>query len=253
MAAYSKQLAEIYDAIVYGKDEAYAETEELIFLVNYFNSINAKKILDLGCGVGKHLVPLASLGYEITGVDISKAVLDECACRLKKRNLSARLIAKSADAIDFLNEFDAVISMDSIFHYFRENEQIINALRKARGVLNNGGEIIIENRNLIADIEYYREPKVEFVKTEKMEIEYVCQNKFDDENSLFYVDINAKIKKNGKNTCFAHSEILRYISPDEMREFLKEAGFKNINFLPDFQQNKSDENEIISFVFIAKK
>ncbi len=253
MHSYSKQLAEVYDAIVYGKDEAYAETDELIFLTEKFNSVDAKKILDLGCGVGKHLVPLASIGFNLTGVDLSKAVLQECESRLKSRKLSARLITKNADDINFNNEFDAAISMDSVFHYFLEKDKIVKVLKKVFSALKQGGLIIIENRNLVADINYYCEPKIEFVKTEKMEVEYICQNKFDEKNSLFYVDIKAKIYKNGKTSAFAHSEILRFIHPDEMMDSLKKAGFKNINYLPDFKENKSDEGEVISFVFTAQK
>ena len=253
MTAYSKQFAGIYDAIVYGKDEAYAETDELIFLLGQFNSNNTKKVLDLGCGVGKFLVPLASMEYEMTGIDISQGVLDECAKRLEKRRLEAKLIKLNANKIKFEQEFDTVISMDSVLHYFDTKQKIINVLKRIYKSLKPNGKIIVENRNLLADLNFYNEPKVEHVKTNKIDVEYICKNEFDKEKSLFHIDIIAKVKKNGKIKTFSHNEILRFISPEEMEIFLRKSGFENIEYLPDFRKNKTDDNEIVSFVFTAQK
>ena len=249
---YSKNLAEIYDAIVYGKDEAYAETDELNFIINNIPEIS-KKLLDLGCGCGKFLIPLASMGYEMTGIDISAGVLNECESRLKSRNLNADLIKESADKIDFNAEFDAVICMDSVLHYFNETDKIIDVLKKIRSSLKPGGKLIIENRNLIADIDYYSEPRVETVETEKLKVTYTCKNKFDKNSLDFYIDINAEVERDGKISSFVHSEVLRYIPYEDMMFFLQQAGFNKIKFMPDFKEEKNDDFEIISFVFIAEK
>jgi len=158
---YSKELVEIYDAIVYGKDEAYAETEELDFIIKNIPHGKSKKILDLGCGVGKFLIPLTSMNYEVTGVDISHAVLDECKERLKKQNLNACLINQSADEIDFTSFFDAAICMDSVICYLKDREKIIKALNNVHKALKTRGKLIIENRNLISDLHAYGKPDIE--------------------------------------------------------------------------------------------
>jgi len=250
---YSKELAEIYDAIVYGRDEAYAEVEELDFIIQNLKPDNTKKVLDLGCGVGKFLIPLTSMNYEVTGVDISKAVLDECRIRLKKQNLNACLINQSADEIDFSSRFDAVICLDSVICYLIEPEKIIKALRNVRKALKPGGKFIIENRNLISDLDFYGEPNVETIQTKTLKITYIGKNRYDKATSLYYIDINADVEKNGESFSFIHTESLRFIYPDEMINFLKIAGFDIIKFLPDYEEEKNDENEIFSFVFIAEK
>lgn len=250
---YSKELAEIYDAIVYGKDEAYAEAEELDFIIKNLHPDNTKKILDLGCGVGKFLVPLASMKYEVTGVDISKAVLHECRIRLKKQNLNACLINQTADEIDFSSQFDAVICLDSVICYLKSPEKIIKALKNVRKALKPGGKFFIENRNLISDLDFYGEPNVETIQTETLKITYTGKNRYDKNTSLYYIDINADVERNGKNFSLVHTESLRFIYPDEMINFLKIAGFDIIKFLPDYEDEKNDEKEIISFVFIAEK
>ena len=250
---YSKKLAEIYDAIVYGKDEAYAEAEELDFIIKNLHPDNTKKILDLGCGVGKFLVPLTSMNYEVTGVDISKAVLDECRIRLKKQNLNACLKNQSADEIDFSSQFDAVICLDSVICYLKSPEKIIKALKNVRKALKPGGKFFIENRNLISDLDFYSKPNVEIAETKTTKITYTSKNSYNKNSSIYNIDINADVIKNDKNFSFVHSESLRFIPPEEMINFLKIAGFDIIKFLPDYEEKKADENEIISFVFIAEK
>ena len=249
---YSKELAEIYDAIVYGKDEAYAETEELNFIINNIPT-NSKKILDLGCGCGKFLIPLASMGYKMTGIDISSAVLNECENRLKNRNIDADLIKESADKIDFSSQFDAVICMDSVICYLKEPEKILKTLKNVCKALKSGGKLIIENRNLISDLDFYGEPNVEIVETETTKITYTSKNSYNKNSSIYNIDINADVEKNGKSFSLSHRESLRFLPPDEMICFLKKAGFDTIMYLPDYQEEKTDDFEIISFVFIAEK
>ena len=222
---YSKELAKIYDAIVYGKDEAYAETEELDFIIQNIHSDNTKRILDLGCGVGKFLIPLASMGYKMTGIDISSAVLSECENRLKNRNLTADLIKQSADKIDFSSQFDAVICMDSVICYLKEPAKILETLINVRKSLNPGGKLIIENRNLISDLDFYGEPNIEVVETETTKITYTSKNSYNKNSSLYYIDIQADIEKSGRSFSLSHSESLRFIPPAEMISFLKNAGF----------------------------
>ena len=250
---YSKGLAEIYDAIVYGKDEAYAEAEELDFIIKNLHPDNTKKILDLGCGVGKFLVPLTSMNYKVTGVDISKAVLNECRIRLKKQNLNACLINQSADEIDFSSQFDAIICLDSVICYLKSPKKIIKALKNVRKALKPGGKFFIENRNLISDLDFYAEPNVETIQTETLKITYTSKNSYDKNSSIYNIDINADVEKNGKHFSFVHTESMRFIYPDEMMNFLKIAGFDIIKFLPDYEEKKTNENEMISFVFIAEK
>jgi SAM-dependent methyltransferase len=42
------------------------------------------EVLDLGCGAGRYLVPLAAMGYRVTGVDISGTALAEARAKLRE-------------------------------------------------------------------------------------------------------------------------------------------------------------------------
>jgi 2-polyprenyl-3-methyl-5-hydroxy-6-metoxy-1,4-benzoquinol methylase len=45
------------------------------FLVIELKLVDGESILDVGCGIGRHALPLAQRGYRVTGVDISQGTL----------------------------------------------------------------------------------------------------------------------------------------------------------------------------------
>src|SRR5262245_62067292 len=78
---------------------------------------DVRRILDLGCGVGRHVHFLASEGFEVFGLDHSQAGLDACRERLQSDGLSAWLQCADMQEIPFPEGyFDAVVAFNSIYH-----------------------------------------------------------------------------------------------------------------------------------------
>lgn len=50
------------------------------------------RLIDLGCGTGRHLVDFAARGFDVDGVDLSEAMLAQARSKLTRRRLSGRLI-----------------------------------------------------------------------------------------------------------------------------------------------------------------
>ena len=68
---YSK-LAKYYDEIYSNKD--YDRESE--FVKQVLNKYNCKRILDVGCGTGNHLVRLVEYGFKCVGLDIHEEMLN---------------------------------------------------------------------------------------------------------------------------------------------------------------------------------
>jgi len=97
-----------------------------------------KRVLDLGCGGGRHLAYLASQGFEVCGADVGSHGLAHARNWLEQEGLSARLAVADMEDLPYLNGFfDAVVSTYVIHHNVLEGIQ--RTLDGVRRVLQPGG------------------------------------------------------------------------------------------------------------------
>ncbi len=84
---------------------------EVDFLIEELQLPPGSRILDMGCGTGRHSVELARRGYLMTGVDISSGMLDEARKAANEANVKVDWI--HADATEFRSNdtFDAAICL----------------------------------------------------------------------------------------------------------------------------------------------
>jgi SAM-dependent methyltransferase len=78
-----------------------------------------KAAMDLGCGLGRHSLFLASLGMRVTAFDISPSGLEATMAEAKKRHLARRITPRQGDMIgfDFGREcFDGAVAFHSMYH-----------------------------------------------------------------------------------------------------------------------------------------
>ena len=94
--------------------------------------------LDLGCGVGRHTVVLAELGYRTFALDASAAGLDHARETLVARGLEADLRLGHMTALPFPDSaFDYVLSLNVIYH--GDPAAVQQAIGEIRRVLRPGG------------------------------------------------------------------------------------------------------------------
>jgi SAM-dependent methyltransferase len=75
----------------------------------------APKVLEIGCGAGNNLWLFADLGFEVTGVDISKTAITAAREKLEKLNLRANLICQDISQNFNLSEtFDLIIDRGTL-------------------------------------------------------------------------------------------------------------------------------------------
>lgn len=97
--------------------------ENIPRIIKLFKKKGVKRLLDLGCGSGRHTVYLAKQGFEVYGIDAAPEGIRITRNWLKKEKLKAKL--KLCDIYKKLpypdNFFDALISTQTLHHNKIEN------------------------------------------------------------------------------------------------------------------------------------
>jgi len=126
------------------REEWYSPEEPEEVVVNFVISLKMKnqklRVLDLGCGAGRHLIYVATQGFEAHGIDISETGLNLTRDRLRKRNLEAHIIKCTMNQLPYVDScFDAVISLHTIYHQklkgIQETTSEIHRILKKKGLL----------------------------------------------------------------------------------------------------------------------
>ncbi len=141
-----KKYSSYYD-LLYGSKDYQGEAEYIHQLIQSV-APNAKTILDLGCGTGKHDFCLAELGYQVDGVDFSTSMIEiaeqnlQAQFQKQKENLSFSV----GDVRSFQNDkkYDVVVSLFHVMSYQTSNADLQAAFETAKSHLKDGGIFIFD-------------------------------------------------------------------------------------------------------------
>lgn len=118
---------------------------ECNFVENILKEENCgPKILDVGCGIGRHACILSKCGYEVTGVDTSRSYLADFRNGAKRRNVNVNIIRGDMRKLPFRGEFDAAICMYSSFLSLTSDKHMIATLEGIRHALKDDGIFILD-------------------------------------------------------------------------------------------------------------
>lgn len=121
--------AEYYD-LIWGN---YDYGKEVAILHKLFKKEGVRRILDAGCGTGNHAILLASLGYEVVAIDLSRKMIEKA----KKKDSSGRVCFIVADMRkpDIKEKSDSVICLGLTFSHFITKKEIEKVLKNIRNAL----------------------------------------------------------------------------------------------------------------------
>jgi ubiquinone/menaquinone biosynthesis C-methylase UbiE len=129
-------------------------TEDIPLYVRYAERTGSP-LLEIGCGTGRLLLPLAEAGFRIDGVDISGAMLARATQKARDAGVEDRVSLVQADArsLDLKTEYAmAFIGLNSLMHFTSKNDQLA-VLRSIRRHLIPGGTFIVDLFNPDANLD----------------------------------------------------------------------------------------------------
>ncbi len=81
---------------------------EVEFIIREMGLKAGDRLLDVGCGTGRHSIPLSLAGMQVTGLDLSAGMLEQARKYAEKQNTSVNLIQADATNFSFSEPFDYV-------------------------------------------------------------------------------------------------------------------------------------------------
>ena len=126
---------------------------EVGVIVDRFNELGIPpdaRVLDAGCGIGRHSVPLASRGYKVTGLDLSSLYLEEARRTAEAAGVTLRLIQGDSRELGHVLRdeapFQAVVNMFTSHGYYREDADL-RFFRDLHSLAAPGAALVIETLN----------------------------------------------------------------------------------------------------------
>ena len=103
-----------------------------------------QRLLDIGCGTGRHLLMLAKRGYQMTGVDAAPEMVDYVKGEAAKARLKIAVFVDDLRHLAVKGAYDAAFCVMDTFRFLLTNEEILAHLRTVARLLAPGGLYVVD-------------------------------------------------------------------------------------------------------------
>ena len=218
--------------------------------INYDKSL---KIIDIGCGTGRHTIELAKRGYNVLGVDLSESQLKQAKEKVKTLNIEIEFQKHDARNLPFKNEFDlAIMLCEGSFPLMETDEMNFEILKNISKLLKSDGKLIFTTLNGLFPL-YHSVEK--FCASEETEDNAIYKNNTFDLMTFRDYNITTITDDLGNKVELNCNE--RYYVPSEITWLLKTLDFKNIDIygakLGAFSRNDELTTEDFEMLVITEK
>jgi ubiquinone/menaquinone biosynthesis C-methylase UbiE len=128
------------------REDWYSREEPEGVVVDFARRLKEKKhglrVLDLGCGAGRHTVYLAGQGFEVHGADSSRTGLELTRKRLKTHDLRGQVLKCDMKWLPYVDScFDTVVCLHAIYH--QNPAGIRRTISEITRLLRKGGFLLV--------------------------------------------------------------------------------------------------------------
>ncbi|HCS19956.1 MAG TPA: SAM-dependent methyltransferase [Bacteroidetes bacterium] len=196
-------------------------------------------LLDLACGRGRHAVYLNNKGFDVTGLDMSKASILDAS---KHINSKLRFLVGDMREIPFTGQFDYVLNLFTSFGYFEDHADHVRTLESIKKALKPGGIFVLDFFNACKLAK-------NLIEQETKESQGIT---FNIARTLVDNKIRKQIEFEHDGSDYYFEECVEAFTCDDFKKLLTDTGFEILDCFGDYELNPYDETNSERIILIAK-
>lgn len=225
----------IYEANIY--DGMNTHMDDLPFYKRWLPKNKKNRILELCCGTGRLTLPIASEGYDITGVDYTPSMLQKAKTKATEAGLDIKFVEKDMRFLQLRESFDLIFIPFNSIHHLYTNEDLKKTLNVVKNHLKKGGTFLFDcynpNIHIIVDGEKELLPITQFTTPDGRDVSIHQIMKYEKKSQINRIEWHYFI--NGTFDSKQHLDMRMYF-PQELDAWLKWMGFDIIHKFGNFEE-----------------
>lgn len=215
---------EIYDDLYSHKD--YAGESAYINQLLKASGNAPKTLLELGSGTGGHARELATLGYDVTGVERSASMI----ARAESHAGGPRYIQSDIRELALTQKYDAAISLFHVMSYITSTDDLFAIFKNVHAHLSPGGVFVFDFWYGPAVVSQPLTTRVVRMDTPKRTLCRINEPKLRSTQNVVDVHFEVWAREKADRTTEVIHEVhpMRFFFLPELEFLLKHAGFKTV-------------------------
>ncbi|GEM_PF-1911796 len=230
---FLSEAAQLWD-IMYGPI-AVDETDFIFDICKAKMDTNSGTALDIGCGTGRYVIPLAKNGWHVTGIDESSSMLGVLKNKMLRHNVSAHLFNTNFSDFTSSIHYDLIFAFFSIVYTLKDRDVLI-FLQQVHELLHPDGIFMFNFFNAYEfwNADGWKSKMAKVFKGGHLTVNYTSTPQDTLRGIATTEDFRQFSHQNQGMAFDATLRPIRFHSPHGMKLFMEKAGFNDIQFYEGF-------------------
>ena len=237
--SYQQHFAFLYDRLM--DDMPYDRWQQFVREACSRYGLEPRTIVDLACGTGRHAIALAQSGCQVIGIDLSEHMLavaqeqaERVAPAIQTSGGSVRWLKQDMRGWDIARPVDAVICLCDGINYLLSEEDVRAVLGRTSEGLREGGLFVFD---VLTARQYEDYAAGQPYTYDDEDLAYIWYSDWDAEERIITHELTIFFREDGSSERFlrtSETHRQRAYELEELKEWLREAGFSRIEGFADF-------------------